>query len=130
MEALSEFEHAVLMKLLAGDHPVLAVLRTQALAARLASRTQTGAGFFLTFHVPIDAPGVKVKDFQFGDVNAIVNDLQHGAGFVVFVRNGRLDTLEGYSYDEPWPEHVRDFQLSYQREPRMLSFLDSAGPSN
>jgi hypothetical protein len=71
--------------------------------------------------VPPDAPLLSAHtDFHFGDVNADLDGLQHGAGFVVFVRGGRLATLEGYSYDEPWPTEVRSFRLTYQREPREL----------
>ena len=122
---LDEFERAVLEKLLAGDHPVLATLRGQAQAARLTSREYTGTGFFLSFDVPPDAPLLSTQgDFHFGDVNAALNGLQYGAGFVVFVRGGRLDTLEGYSYDEPWPTAIRSFRLTYQREPRDLQFPD------
>ncbi len=129
MQGLNEFEQAVLTKLLAGDHPVLAVLRAQAQAARLASREYTGAGFFLSFEVPPEAPMLATQDFQFGDVNAVVDGLQYGAGFVVFVRGGRLDTLEGYSYEEPWPKEIRSFKLSYQHEPRALSLPSSSAPA-
>ncbi|MCL2726617.1 MAG: hypothetical protein FWD69_19530 [Polyangiaceae bacterium] len=124
MEGFSEFEHAVLAKLLAGDHAVLGVLRAQAQMARLASREYTGAGFFLSFDVPPEAPALATKNFHFGDVTAAIDGLRYGAGFVVFVRNGRLDTLEGYSYEEPWPKEIRSFKLSYQHEPRGLSLPD------
>jgi hypothetical protein len=120
MEALNEFEQALLEKLLAGDHPVLAVLRAQVQAARVASREYTGSGFYLSFDIPPEAPALRKESFQFGDVNAAIDGLQHGAGFVVFVRGGRLDMLEGYSYDEPWPTEIRGFRLTYQREPRAL----------
>ena len=39
--------------------------------------------------------------------------LAHGAGFVLFIRGGRLSMLEGYTYDEPWPDQVRGFSLRY-----------------
>jgi hypothetical protein len=29
--------------------------------------------------------------------------LVHGAGFVVFIDQGRLAVLEGFTYDEDWP---------------------------
>lgn len=119
MEGLNEFENAVLAKLLAGDFPLLAQLRSQADRARLASREYTGAGFCCTFEIPPDVPLlVQHPDFHFGDVNARIGGLKHGAGFVVFVRGGRLDTFEGYCYDEPWPEVISNFELSYQDEPR------------
>ena len=121
MEGLNGFEQAVLDKLLAGDHPVLVTLRAQAERARLTSREYTGAGFYLFFSVAPEAPIVATEgDFHFGDVDATVPGLEFGAGFVLFVREGRLDNLEGYSYEEPWPQEVRDFELSYQSEPREL----------
>ncbi|MDP1626565.1 hypothetical protein [Parvibaculum sp.] len=121
MEGLNNFENAVLTKLLAGDHPLLIALRSQAERAQLSSRDYTGAGFFCVFTVPSDVtPLARHLDFEFGDVNAQIAGLKHGAGFVVFVRDGRLDMLEGYSYDEPWPEVIGDFELSYKSEPRNL----------
>jgi hypothetical protein len=127
VEGLNKFEQAVMDTLLAGDHPVLVVLRAQADEARLASREYSGAGFFCSFEVPPSAPRLDAKqNFHFGDVNAIVEGLEHGAGFVIFVRGGRLDMLEGYSYEEPWPEDVRSFKLTYQRDPRELQLPDAA----
>ena len=119
MEDLNRLESAVLAKLLAGDHPLLTALRSQAERGRVASREYTGTGFFCTFAMPPDAPLLSEhSDFQFGDVNARISGLKHGAGFVIFIRGGRLDTLEGCTYDEPWPEALDDFDLSYQSEPR------------
>lgn len=111
--------------LLAGDDPALQILRTQAEAGSLDRRDSTGAGFFLSFRIPPSAPTLDVDDFHFGDVDADIEGMRYGAGFVVFVRKGRLATLEGYSYGEPWPVNIQRFRLSYQREPRHLSFPGS-----
>ena len=121
MEGLTDFERAVLKMLLAGDDPTLKVLRAQAEAGHLAERDYTGAGFFLSFRIPSSAPTLGVEEFHFGDVEADIEGLRHGAGFVVFVRQGRLASLEGYSYEEAWPHNIEKFHLSYQREPRHLS---------
>ena len=32
---------------------------------------------------------------------------------MLFVKDGCLVTLEAFSYDEPWPESIIDFELSY-----------------
>jgi len=131
MKGLTEFEQAVLEKLLAGDHPVLAELRAQAQSAQLASREYTGSGFFLSFNVTRDAARPASEgDFYFGDVNAVVEGLQDGAGFVVFVRDGYLATLEGYSYEEPWPKEIRRFELAYEREPRELNLPEPPSVSH
>jgi hypothetical protein len=121
MEILNEFESAVLTKLLEGDHPVLAALRAQVERARVKSREYSGAGFFCSFEVPSDVPHLALQEgFYFGDVDADMDGLEHGAGFVVYVRDGYLDFLEGYSYGEPWPKEVRKFSLFYHCKPREL----------
>lgn len=98
---------------------MLEALRAQARSARV-SRETTGVGFFVTFELPPDAPVLERVDFELGDVHAVVKGLERGAGFVLFIRDGRLSMLEGYSYDEPWPDPPGDFSLSYEREPRAL----------
>jgi len=123
MEGLNELEQAVLDKLLGGDHPILSALRVQAKRVRVVRRKCTGVGFFCDFDVPQDVPRLTQKtDFHFGDVTATVDGLTHGAGFVLFVRNGHLAVLEGYTYDEPWPQGLHNVALTYQREPRNLTF--------
>jgi hypothetical protein len=121
MECLNALEQGVLDKLLAGDHAALATLREQAACARLVSRELSVVGFFCAFEVPPEAPRLQgAARLAIGDVNAEVSGLKHGAGFVLFIRDGRLDMLEGFSYDEPWPRETGQFTLSYQREPRAL----------
>jgi hypothetical protein len=116
---------AVLDKLLAGDHPVLKALRGQADGARLSSRELTGAGFFCVFEVFGPPLPTSHRNFEIGDVNARIEGLSHGAGFVLFVRDGRLNMLEGYSYEEPWPEQVCNFDLTYQNDRRSLKFPEN-----
>jgi len=120
MEGLNDLEQAVLDKLLSGDHPVLAALRAQAAKARFIKRECTGVGDFCHFEVPSEAPILK-GDFEIDDVDAELEGLAHGAGFVLFIRDGRLDVLESYTYDEPWPRDVVNFKLTYGSEPRNLS---------
>jgi len=91
----------------------MVTLRAQAANARLASRENTGVGFFCEFDVPAEVAAVEVPDFTIDDVNGEIQGLAHGAGFVLFIRGGRLKMLEGFSYDEPWPDQVGGFSLSY-----------------
>jgi hypothetical protein len=119
VKGLNALEQAVLDKLLAGDHPALATLRTQAAVGRVASRENTGVGFFCDFRVPSNAPRLQ-GDFHLGDVDGQLNGLEHGAGFVLFVREGCLELLEGFSYDEPWPEEITSFTLAYRSGQRQL----------
>jgi hypothetical protein len=123
---LTFLERAVLEKLLAGEHPALVALRAQAKLARMAKRELTGVGFYCAFDVPPEAPAVDGSpDFTIDDVKGESRGLAHGAGFVVFVRSGRLASLEGFTYDEPWPLDPTGMELSYLREPRDLKLSET-----
>jgi hypothetical protein len=110
---LEPLEAAVLDLLLAGDHPVLAALRDQLAGATVKGRQHTGVGFFTDFSPAKDAVPAPVRKLRFGDVQATIDGLQHGADFVLFVDDGLLTMLEGFSYDEPWPAEIVGFSVSY-----------------
>src|SRR3954468_19580246 len=94
--------------LLRGDHTVLATLREQLAVATVAKREFTGVGFFTRFDVPPTVSGLpSSRRIIISDVYADVEGLQHGAGFVLFVVDGGLDTLECFTYVEPWPLDAR-----------------------
>jgi hypothetical protein len=81
----------------------------------VASRKLSGSGFFTEFAaaewiVPAEMP---TKRIRFGDVEATIAGLKDGAGFLLYVDDGIIRMLEGYSFEEPWPEVVREFSLRY-----------------
>ena len=124
---LEPLEAAVLEKLLDGDHPVLTALRHQLPGTRVTSRELTGVGFFTTFSVaagPLDrAPIVRAI---FGDVVATIPGLAHGAGFLLYLEDGLLHMLEGYTYAdaEPWPERIDEFSLGYLHHDRTVELAN------
>lgn len=74
--------------------------------------------------MPPDVPRVSAaSDFELGDVDARIDGLEYGAGFLLFVRNGYMTMLEGYSYEKPWPTDLPTFKLAYRNEPRGLTFV-------
>ena len=122
---LNQLERNVMDMLLGGDDPILNVLREQYRIAEVVEREMTGAGS--TSRSPF-RPGAARLDgrgsMHLGDVAARIEGLWHGAGFVLFVRDGAIDFLEGFSYDEPWPSSVECFSLSYiEGEERDLTAL-------
>jgi hypothetical protein len=121
---LTAFEAAVLDKLLVGDERHLAILREQRRVLRVSAREYSGVGFFTDFELPPDAPRLEgAPNIRFGDVDADIVGLSHGAGFVLFVDHGLMTMLEGYTYVGPWPDDVTQFSLRYSTEPRDLSEL-------
>ena len=114
MNELTKFEKEAMSMLLCGDDDVLENLREQFKICKVKNKENTGHGFFIDFELPPDWFKVSIaKSFNFGDVGANLPELCHGAGFVLFVKDGCLDILEAFSYDGPWPESIIDFELSY-----------------
>ena len=71
----------------------------------------TGVGFFTDLVVDPVAPSVLPMRQVLSGAGAGIDGVRHGAGFLLFVRDGRLATLEGFTYDEPWPEQVASFRV-------------------
>ena len=125
---LNVLEQAVLEKLLPGEHPALVILRQQLAVVEAIKREFTGVGFYTDLRAPDDVAALG-GDAELGDVNATIDGLSNGAGFVLFIRKGRLSMLEGYTYDEPWPNPVGVCALSYRDPERSseLRMLDGIG---
>jgi hypothetical protein len=124
MSKLTILEDQVLQMLLRGEDEVVSVLRLQASHADASSRKMTGVGFFTNFEISADVPRVKTcLTFKLGDVNGTADNLKHGLGFLLYVANGALSMLEGYTYDEPWPDEVHGLVLTYSTgQDRRLDF--------
>ncbi len=74
-----------------------AALAEQIDAISVRSRENTGAGFF-TYFVFKSLPGHKVKtNMKKCHVTATINDLSNALGFILWVRDGHVDCLEGYT---------------------------------
>jgi len=112
---LNEIERTAIDMLLAGKHPVLAVLRDQLASAEVAHRELTGVGFFVYFRVPPSVPRLDKQRLVIGDVYAELTDLEHEAGFLLFIKDGALDTLECFIVDDRWPVAPRLVRAYYVR---------------
>jgi hypothetical protein len=118
MTEMTPLENAVLQGLLSGEDDDLAILRQQAAEAKVYFRKFTGVGFFAEFAVPPDAKRLpQSTKFKLGDVNGTAENVKYALGFVLYVNDGVLSALEGYTYDEPWPDEVHGLVLSYSGGP-------------
>ncbi len=122
MDELTTLESRILDALLQGDHPVLTALRAQVPGTRVVHRECSGAGFFTEFVVDQSLERAPVGNVRIADVLATVPTLVRGAGFVLFVEKGYLSMLEGYSYEEPWPERAEIHSVSYLDPQRSALF--------
>jgi hypothetical protein len=124
MESFTRLEWAVLEKLTADGPPLLESLRQQLAAASVSGRKLTGVGCFTEIAVPADVPKASIAPHaRLTGVGAQMPSLRHGAGFVLFLKNGVCERLEGFTYDEPWPDRIDEFTLTYVKLPRDFSSL-------
>lgn len=99
--------------LLAGKDEVLEALREQYLGAEVSYREFTGVGFFTGFQVKDECVKIQKKNFHIGDVDCYLNKEKISVGFVLFIRKGQIDFLEGYTYDTDWPSEIHEYDLTY-----------------
>jgi hypothetical protein len=83
------------------EHPEDRVaIEMQVSVANLRSRENTGAGFFTYFDVsrhgigPIAGPRLRESP------NARIEGLSHGMGFILWIKEGYIDCLEGYAHGD------------------------------
>ena len=110
-----ELEKKLMEMLLSGDDIVLEELRIQYNNSVVESREFTGVGFFTNFNIiPGILPLANSKNFVFGDINATIEGTKNSLGFILFVRDGYISMLEGYTYgSDKWPDNYSNLVISY-----------------
>ena len=102
-----KFEQDVIKKILEQNNPANAILKEQYQRARI-SREYTGVG---TFSIPENLPHTEIKDFQINNLLCDLNGIHQFGGFVLYVKNGSLSCLEGYGFDQEWPQEIWHYRL-------------------
>jgi hypothetical protein len=127
-QQLTNLERAILEKMLTGENSELKILREQFSKVTVSKSEMTGSGFFTNLEVPATlAPLSRKGRVTITDISANLPKLKNGAGFVLFVDNGAINCLEGFCYDETWPDSTMGFELSYLQElpPRSGKLIQS-----
>ena len=119
---LLPLEREAMEKLLNGNVANFSTLREQLKAATVADRKNTGSGFYVDFFIPQNAPRISANpSFEISDVAGKLNGGKLDIGFVLFVKEGALSMLEGFTYgSDEWPEQICDFQLAHIKSERVL----------
>ncbi len=107
---LLPLERAVLELMLDKEGEPYETIRKQLGLATVERREYSGVGFFTHFRYP---PSIQrtLPNMHVNDVGMDLPGVEHGAGFLLFVRNGVAEMLEGYTYGEYWPERTDDFRV-------------------
>ena len=110
-----QLEIVLMDMFLSGNEPVLKDLRDQYKNSQIKSRQFTGAGFYTYFKTkPGIAPLANKKNFEITDISAKVGKVEDALGFVLFVRDGYISWLEGYTMAlDDWPHDYSNVDLIY-----------------
>lgn len=127
MHEIAPIELQVMQMLLAGDHPTLETLRHQFARSNVAERDFTGVGFFTSFEVrDCLSRLVPPRRIVIGDVCADVDGLEYGCGFILFVDDGLLGTLECHLWgDDAFPENPRYNRIYYVHKTNPLAVTET-----
>jgi hypothetical protein len=114
--------------LLTGDDYVLKNLRKQYENAIISTIENTNVGLLVSFEIPKSIEKINFKtikrDFVFGDVFGTVDKVFGAVGFIIFIKDGYLKTLEIYSIgSDIWEQVTDDLDIRYNTEPRDLEVL-------
>ena len=107
----SQLERDALDILLTGDDPVLDELRAQLPHITGVVREFTGVGFWTDVHLDESTPLCSRPNFELTDVAGSSPRIEHGFMVILFVRDGVLSLLEGFTFVEPWPDDLGEYQL-------------------
>jgi hypothetical protein len=106
-EFLTELEHTVLQAFLQSELEDVCVLGEQLASCSLKSREHNGYGFYTNFQVDDIPPRCAKENFELGGVSVVLSGQL--CGFLLFVREGKVEFLEGFPLggDEwPTPENI------------------------
>ena len=108
-----QMEKDIMKLLLTGPDDFFDILREQYANAEVKSREYTGVGFFTVYQIKDHCRRVENRNFQIADGEGSLNEDNVSIGFVLFIREGKLETLEGFTYDDRWPEKIYKYKLWY-----------------
>ena len=103
---LYPLERKILRLLLAQKFGETSTIVSRLRTLRCTSRESTGTGYYLNFDARHDSTWIDLPDDELGeDFRTRLPPPQDLVGFTLFIRNGRLSWLEGYTFgDVRWPE--------------------------
>lgn len=121
--------HKVMSLLLSGDLKVLKQLMKQYKNSEIIDIKETGKGIFVDFKVldsslKLDLEGVK-NNFVFGDVYGEINTEYGDVEFILFIENGYIKVLEGFTYfPDGWNKVTDEIVFKYFNGNRNIHSLE------
>lgn len=101
-----------------GEDNKLEILREQYKESEIESIDFTGHGFFAYFKINDKCRKLE-RDTEINDVIGFLNEEKIVVGFILFIREGKIQMLEGFSYDDNWPEIIYKYEFKYYWNEKM-----------
>jgi len=106
------FEDEVMQKIIKEDTKLYQELKKQYEKSKVTNREFTGYGFYTNFEITDKSLRLESAiNIELGSTHATINDVKNGVGFVLFIRNGLIEMLEGYTYEERWPQEIKQYSI-------------------
>ncbi|UNK42122.1 hypothetical protein MNO14_14415 [Luteimonas sp. S4-F44] len=117
IEDIPMIEQEAIRMLLEGSGDLQCALRRQFESILAVQRTQSPAGVYVVFELNGCVEGLEGKpSFHLGDVFARSKNCEE-IGFIIFIREGVLEYLEGYCYGDVYPHYSGCDYSIYRQSP-------------
>ena len=104
---INEFEKIIITDIIEQYPEYKSKLRAQFEHAVVQKREFSKYGFSTDYAVepPLKTLGDDVN-LQLGKHQWNINGLRYGSDYILWITNGLISCLEGFSYEEPWPDEI------------------------
>jgi hypothetical protein len=109
--ALMPLERDALEMLLSDENCDEGRLKSQVGCATVKRREFTGAGVIVELDVPGQAADAQNQSRTVANLCGTMAGLRNGFGGVLFLENGKIQTLELFTHNEKWPEAPAKYTL-------------------
>ena len=111
-DVFEKFEDEVIKRIIAENPELSKTLKRQYSSSIILSRKFTGAGFYTEYEITDKSLLLPDKSNHLGKTQAKVDGLEYGMGFILYVKDGIISTLEGHTYGEAfWPKTIISYHL-------------------
>ena len=104
-----EFEKIIIGDIISQYPQYSEKLTRQFESSAVVRRNISANGFFTEYEINDKTAslgdGVKL---QLGENQWNINGLEHGSDYILWIKNGFISSLEGFSYGEPWPDVITE----------------------
>lgn len=102
-----EFEKIIIEDIIHTYPKYAEKLTRQYNSATVVGRDINSHGFYTRFEVKDKDAAIDESVKQLGENQWNLNDLKYGSDYILWIKNGLISCLEGFSYGEPWPKKIK-----------------------